>query len=258
MPDPAPQPAYVLHARPFRESSLLLDLLVLGQGRVTAVARGVRGERRSAQRALLQPLQPLQVVLLRRGELATLTRFEAASPALSARGEALLAVLYANELCIRLLPRDEPVDAVFLSYAECLAALADGASPARPLRRFEAVLLEASGYGLDLRQDAAGRPIIDTQRYWLADSGALLALAPGARPSVSGAALRSLAAGGELPAGEAAGLRRLLGARIAAVLGPRPLRSWGLLDELSGLRPGGGAQGDEAAERSTAQASSKD
>ena len=237
--------AYVLHARPYRESSLLLDLLVLERGRVAAVARSVRGARASGRRALLQPLQPLHVGLGGRGDLATLLRFEAASPALPLRGDALLAALYVNELCLRLLPRDEPVDGFFLCYAECLATLAGCAgqpiSAASPLslalRRIESALLGVAGYGLDIGLDAQGRSLQADSRYWPDESGELVRVDIQARPSVSGAALQALA-GGEafLPAGEAAALRRLLRSRLALALGPRPLRCWGLLDELSGLQ----------------------
>jgi DNA repair protein RecO (recombination protein O) len=37
------QPAYVLHARPYRETSLLLECLTRDHGRLGVVARGVRG-----------------------------------------------------------------------------------------------------------------------------------------------------------------------------------------------------------------------
>jgi DNA repair protein RecO (recombination protein O) len=53
MPTVEPQPAYVLHARPYRETSLLLELLTLNDGRVGAIARGVRGARGQPLRAAL-------------------------------------------------------------------------------------------------------------------------------------------------------------------------------------------------------------
>src|SRR3546814_14474165 len=45
------QPAYVLHARPYRETSLLLECLTREHGRLGVVARGVRGERARLRRA---------------------------------------------------------------------------------------------------------------------------------------------------------------------------------------------------------------
>src|SRR5690606_27132243 len=42
------EPAYVLEARPYRETSLLLELLTASHGRLAVVARGVRGASRRA------------------------------------------------------------------------------------------------------------------------------------------------------------------------------------------------------------------
>jgi DNA repair protein RecO (recombination protein O) len=234
-------PAYVLHARAYRESSLLLDLLVLGHGRLGAVARAGRGPRSSARRALLQPLQPLHVSLLRRGELYTLTRCEAASQSLQLRGQALLAALYVNELCQRLLPSEERVDPLFVRYAACLATLAAGAAPGDALRRLEASLLEVAGYAIDLRRDARGQTLRADARYWLSAQGELLEVPMTQRLAVTGHALRALREEASLPASEASGLRLLLRARILHALGGRELRCWGLLDELAAL----GARSDQ-------------
>ena len=251
------RPAYVLHARPYRESSMLLELLVLGKGRIGVIARGVRGARSTARRALLQPLQPLHVGVLQRGELGLLTQCEAASQPLRVRGDALLAVLYVNELCQRLLPRDEPADDFFLRYAACLATLADGGAVGPALRRLESSLLAEIGYALDVGSDSAGAPIEADARYWIEASGALQRSAPGSRPSVSGAALIALADDAPLPVDDAVALRRLLRERLRQLLGTRPLRCWGLLDELSGLAGGGVPQGSSATPMSASQADSK-
>ncbi|MGL5668069.1 MAG: DNA repair protein RecO, partial [Shewanella sp.] len=48
---------YVLHHRPYRESSALVNLLVDGIGRVDAVARVGSGKR--SIKSILQPFQPL-------------------------------------------------------------------------------------------------------------------------------------------------------------------------------------------------------
>ena len=51
------QPAYVLHARAWRETSLLVEVLTQEHGRLGLLARGVQGPRKQALRAALQPLQ---------------------------------------------------------------------------------------------------------------------------------------------------------------------------------------------------------
>jgi DNA repair protein RecO (recombination protein O) len=67
------QPAYLLHARDYRDTCLLVELLTEQGGRVGAVARGARRSRRGySQRAILQPFQPLWVAWGGRGELKNL------------------------------------------------------------------------------------------------------------------------------------------------------------------------------------------
>src|SRR5579862_3562540 len=122
------QPAYVLHSRPYRETSLLLECLTRDHGRLGVVARGVRRERARVQRAQLEPFQPLSLDLLLRGELATLQTAEHMSPPLRLMGDAGLAGLYLNELCVRLTGRQDPLPELFDAYARTLPRLA-GSEP---------------------------------------------------------------------------------------------------------------------------------
>jgi len=154
------QPAYVLHARPYRETSLLLECLTQEHGRLGVVARGVRGERSRLRRAQLEPFQPLALGLLLRGEMATLTAVEAIGAPQRLSGDAALSGLYLNELVVRLTGRQDPLRPLFDAYAQALARLAAGESPGWSLRRFERDLLEATGYGLQLLHEAdTGEPI---------------------------------------------------------------------------------------------------
>ena len=86
------EPVYILHSRPYRESSLLLEALSRVHGRVGLVARGARGVR-SRWKNMLQPFRPLLLSWTQRGELGTLTGADqvASPPALA--GEALDSVL---------------------------------------------------------------------------------------------------------------------------------------------------------------------
>lgn len=54
------QRAFVLHGRPYSETSLLLDLFTEGHGRVRLLAKGARSKRSSLKGAL-QPFTPLLV-----------------------------------------------------------------------------------------------------------------------------------------------------------------------------------------------------
>lgn len=151
--------AFVLHHRPFRNTSQLVDCLTSAHGRAGLVARGSR-RAGSGQRALLQPFVPLRVSWIRRGELGNLIHVEAESAGYELRGDRLLAGFYVNELVLRLLARSDTNHEVFACYVECLKGLAVGAGVARTLRLFELGLLRALGYGLELDRDVrSGEPL---------------------------------------------------------------------------------------------------
>ena len=231
------QPAYVLHAQPYRETSLLLEVFCRDHGRVGLVARGVRGQRGQPLRVLLQPLQPLLLNWSGRGELSRLEAAEAAGPALKPAGDALLGAFYLNELLLRMLPRGEAHADLFWRYAQTLGELQDEAGLRWPLRRFERELLRAIGYGLMLKTEADGETPLDDQawyRYEL-EHGATR-VAAGSRGAISGAALIAL---GEEEAPAAAILRELrvlMRGALLHYLGGRELRSWQVLADLAAQR----------------------
>ena len=52
------EPGYVLHHRPWRDTSRILDVFTREHGRLSLFARGVRGPK-SRLASLLQPFRPL-------------------------------------------------------------------------------------------------------------------------------------------------------------------------------------------------------
>jgi DNA repair protein RecO (recombination protein O) len=159
------EPAFVLHSHPFRETSLLVEIFSRNCGRVALVARGARRPR-SSLRGVLLAFQPLQLEWFGQGEVRTLGKAEwqGGQPLLG--GRLLLCGYYANELLLRLLPREDSYPALFEAYAELLRRLASGDSEAVQLRRFEQVLLRELGYGPTLDREADGaRPVAAEKRY---------------------------------------------------------------------------------------------
>lgn len=101
------QRAFVLHSRPFSETSLLLDLFSESEGRVRVLAKGARS-RRSQLKGALQPFTPLLVRWSGRGEVKTLRNAEAVSLALPLSGITLYCGLYVNELALAYCSRNSP------------------------------------------------------------------------------------------------------------------------------------------------------
>lgn len=117
------QRGFVLHTRPYSESSLLLDVFSEHEGRVTLLAKGARRPR-SAIKGALQPFTPLLLKWGGRGELRTLRSAEATGLGLPLSGNALYSGFYLNELVMRVLEPHIPYPALFLDYVTALTQLA--------------------------------------------------------------------------------------------------------------------------------------
>lgn len=227
------QPAFVLHARAYRESSLLLECFTREHGRVGLVARGVRRERSRWPRALLQPLVPLQIDWSGAGELATLVGIDAVGPPFALDGERLLSAMYLNELVLRLTARGDAYPQMFANYIETLGRLSVGAATAWTLRRFERDLLADLGYAVVCEHEADSDTVIeDTEDYvyfaehgprpWQGQSGVL---------RLRGSALSALHTDSEPDATDLAALRRLMRYLIGQQLGGGSLRSWSVIGD---------------------------
>ncbi len=159
------QPAFVLHSRPYRETSVIVDLFTEEYGRITAVAKGVR-QVRSTLRPMLQLFMPLLTSWQGKGELMTLTAAELNGTPGRLVGEYLLSGLYLNELVMRVLPKHDPHSGLFAIYRGTLLELQSAKSQLKTLRLFEKKLLEELGYGLQLQNDITSNEALVTDRYY--------------------------------------------------------------------------------------------
>jgi len=150
-------------------------------------------------------------------------------------GDHGLAGLYLNELVVRLTARQDAQPALFDAYARTLARLAAGEPAGWTLRRFERDLLEAIGYGLQLRSEAGGEEVLQAQAHYRYDveQGAVRCAAGAAR-AVRGGDLLALAEDRMPDPAGAAALRRLMREVIRYHLGGGELRAWRM---LAGTQP---------------------
>ena len=213
-------PAFVLHSRPYRESSALVDFLTPG-GRLRAVLRGARGKAGTLGR----PFLPLEVEFRGRGELKNVARLEHGGPACWLDGNALFSGLYLNELLVRLLPPEDAHPRLFDHYTQTLVALADK-RPLEPLlRAFEWCLLGELGYGFALDVDLAGNPIDPATLYRLLPDAGLEPVGQFQPGLFSGAQLLAMAEADWNTPGALAAAKRLMRQALAPHLGGRPLVS---------------------------------
>lgn len=160
------QPAYVLHHRPYRDTSRILELFTRDYGRVSVFARGARSARKAgtALTSILQPFNRLLVSWSGKGEAGQLTAAEFDGSVAALPPDRLVSGFYLNELLLKLFARHDGHPDVFALYGGTLQALKVDAEGVRPLRLFEKRLLDALGYGLALEREVGSeRPL--EQRY---------------------------------------------------------------------------------------------
>lgn len=224
---------FMLHERPFRNTSLLVECMTERHGRIGLIAQGIRRSP-GGRRALMQPFLPLKLSWIRRGELGRLTHVEADHGGQRLGGEASLAGFYVNELLLRLVPRGEGNDDVFSCYSLCLRGLASRAGVARTLRLFELSLLGALGYSVVLDEDArTGDPLRPDLMYvFELESGPTVIGADTADETYSGKHLIALRERALDDPDSLRAARRLLGRILRSYLGDRPLKSRDVLREI--------------------------
>ncbi|WP_323644530.1 DNA repair protein RecO [Pectobacterium versatile] len=220
------QRAFVLHGRPYSETSLLLDLFSESDGRVRVLAKGARA-RRSSLKGCLQPFTPLLVRWSGRGEVKTLRSAEPVSLALPLTGSMLYSGLYVNELLSRVLEHETNYSALFFDYLHCLQHLAaQDASPEPALRRFELALLGYLGYGVDFLHCAgSGEPVADTMTYQYREEKGFIASLVVDNKSFTGHELRSLASREFPDVGTLKAAKRFTRIALKPYLGGKPLKS---------------------------------
>lgn len=158
-------PGFLLHHRPFRDTSLLLDIFSRDHGRIALVARGARSAR-SRLRGVLRPFLPLSLSWILKSDLGTLTGAELDGRPLSLGGDSLLAGYYVNELVLNFVHRHDAQPELFAVYGDAIRMLAATPAPAPVLRNFELELLRLTGYELSFDADAATGADVEAARNY--------------------------------------------------------------------------------------------
>jgi len=232
------QPAWVLHALPWRETSLIVEVFARDYGRVALVAKGARRPL-SSLRGVLMAFQPLLLDWSGGGEIKTLARAEWRGGQALITGRALLCAYYVNELVLKLAAREDAHPGLFDAYEAAMSALASGEALPPLLRRFEVALLRELGWGLVLDGDVEERPFQPAAPYVYVIEHGPCATNGGASERegvpVSGQTLLDLDAGDFSRAATLAESRRLLRAAIDHHLGGKPLQSRRVFRELHEL-----------------------
>lgn len=222
------QPAYVLHHRPYRDTSRIVELFTRDHGRFTVFARGVRGSK-LGWAAALQSFQPLLASWTGRGEAGQLTAAELVGEPQALPASRLMSGFYINELLLKLLHIHDPHADIFQIYDATIQALKSDDDELVALRLFEKRLLQALGFGLMLNGEAETGNTIDALRCYryVLELGpvAVEAAANASKGVYSGATLLALLREDFSDTQQRNEMRYLLRAVIDRLLEGRPLQS---------------------------------
>ncbi|MCV2883554.1 DNA repair protein RecO [Aestuariibacter sp. AA17] len=179
--------AFLLHRRPYRETSYLAEFFTQEEGKVHAVCKGVRGSK-SDRKSLLQPFQPILVTVYGRNELKNAGSVESVSKPFPLVGRAMFSGMYLNELLSRCLPIEVAFPNVFDAYTDALQALTENAPLEPLLRNFELLLLDELGYTPDWDYDCeTGESILPDSYYqYINEQGFTCAPVNGLRAQIPG------------------------------------------------------------------------
>lgn len=227
------EPAYVLHTHPWKETSLIVEALTAGHGRIGLVARGAR-RAYSALRTRLLGFHPLLLSWQGKGGLKTLRAAEWQGGTLQLRGRALICGFYVNELILRLLPPDDPHPTLYQRYEQTLHALAKAADPQPVLRRFELVLLSELGYAQTLNRTVEGEAVRPDRYYGYAFGRGVVSDVQ-TEVCCLGKTLLDMAAGDYSDPRTLAESKQFMRALINHYLGDKPLHTRQLLLDLQAL-----------------------
>ncbi|CAG9424449.1 DNA repair protein RecO [Providencia alcalifaciens] len=220
------QRAFVLHSRPYSETSLLIDFFTEGEGKIRLLAKGAR-RNRSPLRGCLQPFTPLLIRWSGKGEIKTLINADPVSLALPLSGTVLYSGLYLNELTARVIEFGTPYSSLFFDYLNCLQVLAGSErTPESALRQFELALLSYLGYGVDFLHCAgSGEPVSETMTYRYREEKGFIGSLVVDQLTFTGKQLRALADREFPDADTLKAAKRFTRMALKPYLGGKPLKS---------------------------------
>ena len=222
--------AIVLHLRPYRETSCLVDVLTQARGRMRLLAKGVRRGRQPP--GDLASFSRIRYTIGGRGELRLLTAYEGVPEWPRLEGEALYCGFYVAELLMRLLPLEDAHPELYDETLSVIHQLGHSMRAEPLLRRFERALLEELGYGLSLLDDVLGEPIVADAYYFYHPEQGAERVSEG-RGAVPGSTLIALARGEFGDGRDLVFAKKLMRSILDRLLEGRPLKSRELFQTFS-------------------------
>ncbi len=160
------QKAYVIHSRPYKETSLIVTFLTEKKGKISAVAKGAK-RKNSRLSGNLEPFQCLNIDYRGKSDLKSLVLAEPIEVFEDFFGsENLYSAFYVNELINYLVAQADESMEIFDIYKKCISNLKRNNQIEKILRDFELNILSTLGYEINFLTDYdSNEPIMNGLRY---------------------------------------------------------------------------------------------
>ena len=160
------EPVFIIHQRPYSETSQILNLFSKNQGRVDVIAKGSKRPK-SKFGSFMQPFMLLNASWSGRSQLKTLRNIEAFQDHKSLiDSDHFLSALYMNELILNFLSNSDPYPDLFEIYYEVLNQFKSSDQHEPMLRMFEIKLLEEIGYAINFQTEALNAKKIEIDEFY--------------------------------------------------------------------------------------------
>tara|TARA_B100000678_G_scaffold172801_1_gene144143 strand:- start:829 stop:1518 length:690 start_codon:yes stop_codon:yes gene_type:complete len=157
--------AFLLHQRPYGNSSVMAEMFTLDNGRISVIAKGAK-KPKSKFFGVLSPFSKLRITYRGKSELKTLTNVDKEDIFSDSFSKLSYTLLYINELLIKILPQGAPQKELFNLYDKFLLEIKTSNEIDIILRRFEIDLLEMLGYGINFINEVDSGQSIDADKLY--------------------------------------------------------------------------------------------
>ena len=165
---------FVLHKRRFKETSLIVEFLTLERGRIVSIVKGALRAKSKFGNSLQHSMR-LELDVIGKSNLPTLTRVEVIEHFPNLRGLKAFTLLYVNELIIKFFGENDPIKGVYHNYTELQRTLGSTGDYQSALRYFELTIFEAMGVQPELHITAdTMTSVSDSETYFFKPSIGIL------------------------------------------------------------------------------------
>ena len=156
--------SFIIHSRPYSETSIIFDVLTESNGLISLIAKGIKKKKDGS---LLQPFKELQLSYTNKGSLPILTKFEIINSFSEIKSKYLLIGLYFNELIYKFIPKSEPLPSLYSIYKKQLEYMKTTKDiPDVVLLTFETMFLKEIGYEIVRAQIQSSNIIWDKKYFY--------------------------------------------------------------------------------------------